>query len=208
MTATKRPRTTKRSRSPAPLAVGPPAEQRKLEWQFDGEIIRHEDDNDDEACHICDRWSYHYCSENGKARSLEKAESARHDWFRRRALTSLKPPVVRQELADKSQEILKIREELSSENFNADRLREELENATKALEDKQRENAALLEESLQPERTRIEEAWECDHLRQEITKVMETFVDVHERLKELRNEKDDYRRELENVRRELEGTRS
>ena len=170
-------------------ATGGPTIQHQIEWRFDGdkEIIRHVDDNDDEACRICDRWSDHYRFENGKAGSLEKARSARNDWFLQKVLTSLEPSDGYQELGAKSQE---------------------LENTGKALEVELQKNVTLLQEnSLLLKLPRHEEVREVDHLREVLDERNRWLARVDERLREVQKERDSLRRDLDNARRELENAR-
>jgi hypothetical protein len=191
-------------------ATGGPTIQHQIEWRFDGdkEIIRHVDDNDDEACRICDRWSDHYRFENGKAGSLEKARSARNDWFLQKVLTSLEPSDGYQELGAKSQELEEVREELSGECAHTNTLRKELENTGKALEVELQKNVTLLQEnSLLLKLPRHEEVREVDHLREVLDERNRWLARVDERLREVQKERDSLRRDLDNARRELENAR-
>ena len=182
----------------------------QIEWRFDGdkEIIHHVDNNDDKACRICDRWADHYRFKNGKAGSLEKARSARNDWFLQKVLTSLKPFDGYQELGAKSQELEEVREELSGERTHTNILRKELKNTGKALEVELQKNVTLLQEnSLLLKLPRHEEVREVDHLHEVLDEQNRWLARVDERLREVQKERDSLRRDLNNTQWELENAR-
>jgi hypothetical protein len=203
-----------------------PTEQKNLEWRFNEAkgVIFHEDDEDEEGncedCDICFKFSRHYHPLNGKAESLDKAKSARDHWFRQN-LHPFKDSVEQHELTAKTEELERVRGELTGKCLEVERLRTRLNIAENALEDEQRQRTFMLKENSQLKRLRQEDDKERLRLDKEVKHIEEWRALVAGKLSESlvvqglqrRDLKvagrkfKNTRRELENARRELEDAR-
>ena len=208
--------------------------QRHLDWRFDekqGIIIHrdleHEGEDSDDACDACSQYDAHYSLRNGKAGSLNEATLARDRWFRQN-LVPFSDSVEQQELVAKTQELERVRRELSGKCCEAERLRTALKVAEDALENEQEQRADVCNELSQlkcqcradgKERTRLFNALKDEEAKREVSaeKISElqaerirrrdNFAAARRKLDDTQRELDTTRRELNATRRELEDAR-
>jgi DNA repair exonuclease SbcCD ATPase subunit len=196
--------------------------QNHLEWSFneDKGVIVHLDAEDEDIdkgrdceCDVCSRYLMHHSLENGKGKSLDEARVARDRWFRQN-LDPFKDSVEQQELVAKTQELERVRGELTGKCCEAERLRTNLKVAEDTLENERQQRIAISRVHSQLQRQCQEEDRERTRLHKALKEQKERGEVSRQRLDELQAERvrrrlnfSNLRRELETTRRELETTR-
>lgn len=213
----KRPRSPSSNRQTRPrqqmarMSSGgtPPTKQCGLEWEFNPrkETICHqapsEENEEEEQCKICLRFTGHIHPRNGRLGSFQRATSERDHWFRE-SLKSSSDPSSDHDLdtedlgsqASQHTDLERVQTELSAKCSELEQLRTQLNESENALELTRQSKLSLITENL-----RLKADWqksneEHHHLRREFSRLEDQHLATNELLR-------DARRELENAHQEL-----
>jgi DNA repair exonuclease SbcCD ATPase subunit len=189
--------------------------QSNLEWSFNeyrGIIVHLDAENEDVnkgkdcTCDVCDKYLTHHFLENGKGESLDEARVARDRWFRQN-LDPFKDSVEQQELVAKTQELERVRGELTGKCCEVERLRTNLKVAEDTLENEKQQRIAISREHSQLQRRYQEEDKERTHLHNVLKEEKKRGEVLRDRLGELQAERARCRLNFSNLRHKLETSR-